>query len=167
MRGVPGSVPGAGACDKFKPTLGSNGEGATVAAITTTHSIYWLKNVRAVYTYTGSHDKTIIFGLITNNGEGYFERHEKFTKDEFKSFLRNACKKFGKLLMILDRAPQHKAKVVQDALEELNGQVKLLFLPPRLSRPECHRGGVETDEDGGADRTIRQVQKNVKASISG
>ena len=31
--------------------------------------------------------------------------------------------------MILDRATQHKARIVLDALEELNGQVKMLFLP--------------------------------------
>ena len=37
---MPGSVPGAGACDKVISALGSNGEGATVAAITTTHDIY-------------------------------------------------------------------------------------------------------------------------------
>ena len=55
------------------------------------------------------------------------------------SFLKNACQKFGKLLMILDGAPQHKARVVRDALGELNGQVNLLFLPagcPDLSATE-------------------------------
>ena len=105
-------------------------ESIAIANARARREVYTLKNERAVYTYTGGHDKTIVFGLITNDGEGYFERHDKFTRDEFESFLRNACKKFGKLLMILDRAPQHKAKVVRDALDELNGQVKLLFLPP-------------------------------------
>ena len=104
-------------------------ESITIASARARREVYTLKNERAVYTYTGGHDKTIVFGLITNDGEGYFERHDKFTKDEFESFLRNACQKFGKLLMILDRAPQHKAKAVRDALKELNGQVKLLFLP--------------------------------------
>ena len=55
------------------------------------------------------------------------------------SFLKNAYQKFGKLLMILDRAPQHKARVVRDALAELNGRVKLMFLPagcPDLSAIE-------------------------------
>ena len=103
-------------------------ESIAIAGARARREVYTLKNERAVYTYAGSYDKTIVFGPITNDGEGYFERHEKFTKDEFKSFLKNACQKFGKLLMVLDRAPQHKAKVVRDALEELNGDVKLLFL---------------------------------------
>ena len=105
-------------------------ESIAIASARARREVYTLKNKRAVYTYTGNHDKTVVFGIITNNGEKYFERHEKFTKEEFNSFLRNACKKFGKLLMILDRAPQHKAKIVQDTLEELDGMVKLLFLPP-------------------------------------
>lgn len=39
MLGVPGSVPGAGACDKVISALGSNVECATVTAITTAHGI--------------------------------------------------------------------------------------------------------------------------------
>ena len=89
--------------------------------------------------YAGDHAKTIVFGLTANDGGGHFERLDKFTKDEFVSFLKNACQKFGKLLMILDRAPQHRAGVVRDAPGGLNGQMKLLFLPagcPDLSATE-------------------------------
>ena len=103
-------------------------ETIAIASARARKEVYTLKE-RAVYTYAGDHAKTVVFGLITNDGAGYFERHEKFTKDEFVSFMKNACQKFGKLLMILDRAPQHKALAVRDALEDLNGQAKLLFLP--------------------------------------
>ena len=34
------------------------------------HVIYVTKGVRGVYTYTGSHSKTVVFGLITLDGEG-------------------------------------------------------------------------------------------------
>ena len=105
-------------------------ESIAVAGARARREVYTLRDERAVYTYTGNHDKTIVFGVIASDGRGYFERHEKFTKDEFAAFLKNACQELGMLLMILDRAPQHKAKVVQDALEDLNGRVKLLFLPP-------------------------------------
>ena len=33
------------------------------------------RGVRGVYTYTGSHSKTIVFGLITLDGEGFFQRY--------------------------------------------------------------------------------------------
>ena len=45
--------------------------------------IYTPKGVRGVYTYTGSHSKTIVFGLITLDGEGFFQRYGSFTGKEF------------------------------------------------------------------------------------
>lgn len=92
--------------------------------------VYTQKRVRAVYTYTGNHRKTIVYGILTSQGKGYFERHDKFNKDKFVEFLKNAHKKFGKLLMILDRAPQHRANAVSDAIEELGDEVILAYLPP-------------------------------------
>ena len=44
--------------------------------------------------------------------------------------MRNTRKKFGKILMMLGGAPQHRAKDVRDAIEELDGRVKLAYLPP-------------------------------------
>ena len=82
------------------------------------------------YTYTGSHSKTIVFGMFTLDGRGFFERYDRFTKEEFVRFLKAAHKKFGKILMILDGAPQHRAKDVREALEEMNGEMELKFLPP-------------------------------------
>ena len=35
--------------------------------------VYTPKGVRGIYTYTGSHSKTIVFGLITLDGEGFFQ----------------------------------------------------------------------------------------------
>ena len=48
-----------------------------------------------VYTYTGSHSKTIVFGLITLDGEGFFQRYGSFTGKEFVEFLKAACDRFG------------------------------------------------------------------------
>ena len=92
--------------------------------------VYTQRGTRAVYIYSGDHHKTIVYGVLTINGKGYFERHDKFDKDTFEAFLKNAHLKFGKLLMILDRAPQHRANVVLNAIKELDGQVRLAYLPP-------------------------------------
>ena len=66
--------------------------------------VYTPKGVRGVYTYTGSHSKTIVFGLITLDGEGFFQRYSSFTGKEFVEFLKAACERFGKILMITDGA---------------------------------------------------------------
>ena len=58
--------------------------------------VYTPKGVRGVYTYTGSHSKTIVFGLITLDGEGLFQRYGSFTGKEFVEFLKAACERFGK-----------------------------------------------------------------------
>ena len=91
--------------------------------------IYTPKGVRGVYTYTGSHSKTIVFGLITIDGEGFFQRYGPFTGKEFVEFLKAACERFGKILMITDGAPQHRSKFVREEIGRLDG-VELQFLPP-------------------------------------
>ena len=105
-------------------------ETIVIADVRLRKGVYTLKKKRAVYKYTGNHAKIIEFGLLTADGRGYFEGHKRFTKDEFVAFLRNAHAKFGKMVIILDRAPQHTAKVVQEAIDEMDGEVKLVYLPP-------------------------------------
>ena len=93
--------------------------------------VYTLKGKRAVYTYTGSHAKTVIFGLITCDGRSFFRQYDKFTKDQFADFLKEAYAYFGKpIMMILDRAPRHKAQIIRETPMELDGKVELEFFPP-------------------------------------
>ena len=91
--------------------------------------VYTPKGVRGVYTYTGSHSKTIVFGLITLDGEGFFQRYGSFTGKEFVEFLKAACERFGKILMITDGAPQHRPEFVREGLAGMDGQ-GLEFFPP-------------------------------------
>ena len=90
--------------------------------------IYTSKGVCGVYTYTGSHSKTIVSGLITIDGEGFFRRYGSFTGKEFVEFLKAACERFGKVLMITDGAPQHRSKFAKEEIGRLDG-VELQFLP--------------------------------------
>ena len=84
---------------------------------------------KGIYTYTGSHSKTVVFGLITLDGEGFFQRYGSFTGKEFVEFLKAACERFGKILMITDGAPQHRSKFVREEIGRLGG-VELQFLLP-------------------------------------
>ena len=91
--------------------------------------VYTPKGVRGVYTYTGSHSRTVVFGLITLDGKGFFQRYDAFTGKEFVEFLKAARERFGKILMMTDGAPQHSSKFVREELGRLDG-VELQFLPP-------------------------------------
>ena len=122
---------------KTRPDLEADGytvamqdETIVMAEARARKSVYTLKHKRAVFTYNGNHAMTIVFGLITVNGEGFFGRYKKFTKEEFTTFIQDAHSWFGKLLIILDGASQHRAKIVKQAIAEMNGEVILKFLPP-------------------------------------
>ena len=50
--------------------------------------------------------------------------------DEFTGFLGMIRRAYGKAAMILDNASYHKSKKVRKELEKMNGDIKLIFLPP-------------------------------------
>ena len=104
-------------------------EAVCVADARLRKGVYTPKGVRGVYTYTGSHSKTVVFGLITLDGEGFFQRYGSFTGKEFAGFLKAACERFGEVLMITGGAPQHRSKFVREEIGSLDG-VELQFLPP-------------------------------------
>ena len=60
---------------------------------------------------------------------GFFQRYGFFTGKEFVEFLKAACERFGKILMITDGAPQHRSKFVREEIGSLD-DVELQFLPP-------------------------------------
>ena len=111
-------------------TVGVEDESIVVADSRPRRGVYTLGRRRAVYTYNGSHTKTIVFGFTTTDGGGFFKRYAAFTKEEFVDFLEATYKWFGKTIMVLDGASQHRAKIVREALKEMNGEVRLVFLPP-------------------------------------
>ena len=104
-------------------------ETIVIADVRLRKGVCTLKKKRAIYKHAGNHAKVIQFGLLTADGRGYFVRHDRFAKDEFVEFLRNAHAKFGETVMIPDGAPKHTARAVQEAMDEMGGEVKPLYLP--------------------------------------
>ena len=100
--------------------------------------VYTPPGIRAVCRVSGTHDRTIVYGVLGLNGEQFFRQYDKFNGDTFAEFLKDVKKEFGKALMIVDRAPQHRAKVVRKTLKKITG-IRLAFLPvasPELSAVE-------------------------------
>ena len=101
---------------------------------------YTRKKIRALYTYTGSRSKTIVLGLITTDGRSMFRQYDKFDMHAFAKFIRAAVRKFGKICLILDKAPQHRAKMILRLADEIEG-LTLKFLPtatPEISAIETY-----------------------------
>ena len=76
-----------------------------------------LKEKRPVVTVTGSHSKTIVFGMLSLDGKQLFRQYERFDSHPFMAYLEEARKKFRKFIMIVDRATQHRSRMVKEYLQ--------------------------------------------------
>ena len=79
--------------------------------------------------------------LDYETGKVYVEEHKKYDAKTFLSFLKNILKQYpkGKIVMILDNAKIHHAKLIQPFLKENSERLELVFLPPyspKLNRIE-------------------------------
>ena len=88
------------------------------------------KGTRPIKFWTGNRDKFIVYGTLTDDGRQFFRRYNKFNADTFIEYVKAVRQKFGKVFMIVDNAPQHKAKKVEKYLKQHGSDVILEFLPP-------------------------------------
>ena len=104
--------------------------------------VYTPPDVRAVTYVTGTHERTVVYGVLGLNGEQLFCQYDKFDADHFIEFLKEIKRRFTRALVIMDRAPQHKACAVKKARRKMGG-IRIAFLPratPELSAAEeCWR----------------------------
>lgn len=104
--------------------------------------VYTPPGIRAVCHVTGTHDRTIMYGVLALNGRQFFRQYDKFNGDTFAEYLKEVRNEFGRSLMIVDRAPQYRAKIVGKTRRRITG-IRLAFLPvalPELSAvEECWR----------------------------
>jgi DDE superfamily endonuclease len=74
---------------------------------------------RPIVVTTGSHQKTCVFGTITLDGRQLFRQYETFDQYSFISYLWKLKRRFHKLILFLDRAPQYcRSKRVRAYLEK-------------------------------------------------
>ena len=79
-------------------------------------------NQRIIQTY-GKHEGVKLVGFLNyETGEVYVEEHKTYNAEVFKIFLQNVLKKYpqGKIVMILDNAKIHHAKLLKEFLEKNN-----------------------------------------------
>ena len=87
---------------------------------------------KKISTYGKNAGVKLIGILDYSTGFVYCEEHERYDAKIFLGFLKSVLKKYpsGKIVMILDNARIHHAKLVQPFLEEVKDRFKLMFLPP-------------------------------------
>jgi transposase len=104
-----------------------------------------LKEKRPVVTVSGSHSKTIIFGILSLNGKQLFRQYERFDSQSFIAYLGETRKKFKKFIMIVDRAAQHRSRMVKEYLQRNLETIRMEYFPvgsPEFNAvEECWRQG--------------------------
>ena len=86
----------------------------------------------------GRRDRTIVFGALAEDGTRLMRQYGRFDGPTFVRYLKEVRRKWGKALLIMDNAGQHKTKAVRKYLEE-HDEVEILYLPiatPRLCAVE-------------------------------
>ena len=106
----------------------------------------WIaRQKRPIVTVTGSHSKTIVFGVISSDGKQLFRQYERFDSQTFIRYLRQVKKKFKKFVIFADRATQHRSRVVQEYLHRNEDGMKIEYFPvgsPKFNAvEECWRQG--------------------------
>ena len=86
----------------------------------------------------GKRDRVVVYGALADDGTRLMRKYEKFDGPTFVKYLKEARRKWGRVLIIMDNASQHKHRDVKEYLEG-NGDVEVLYLPtatPKLSAVE-------------------------------
>lgn len=86
---------------------------------------------RIIPTYGRHYGAKLMGTLNYETGEIYIEENDKYDAEVFLSFLKKIIIKYsGKIVVILDNARIHHAKLLQDFLEKNKDRLSLVFLPP-------------------------------------
>ena len=78
--------------------------------------------------WNGSRSRVCVFGALADDGRRLFRTYKKFNSRQFVVFLEETCKKFGRVLVVMDRASPHRSGAVEQYLLE-NPDVRIEYLP--------------------------------------
>lgn len=94
---------------------------------------WFLKGKQRIIPTYGKHQGVKLIGTLNyETGELLCIEREKYDAVTFLEFLEKIIERYptGKIVMVLDNARIHHAKLIQSFLEENKSRLELLFLPP-------------------------------------
>lgn len=105
-----------------------------------------IRDKRPIITVTGSHEKTIVYGVLSlDGGKQLFRQDDKFDSQSFIKYLKQVKEKFKKFVIFLDRATQHRSKMVEEYFHQNMKTIKVEYFPVGSSYlnavEECWRQG--------------------------
>jgi transposase len=94
---------------------------------------WFAKGKQRIIKTTGKHRGVKLLATLDYvTGKIIWKEDEEYTAETFLIFLRKVITAYptGKIVMVLDNARIHHAKLLKPLLDELNGRLELVFLPP-------------------------------------
>ena len=74
---------------------------------------------------TGSHQRTCVFGALCIDGRQFFRQYSVFNQETFLKYLKELRRKFGKIILFIDRARQHHRSImVRRYIKQSKGVMK-------------------------------------------
>jgi len=112
---------------------------------------WFLKGKQRIIPTYGKHHGVKLLGVLNyETGHVYCIEEEKYDAQVFMKFLENVLSLYptGKIVMILDNARIHHAKLLQPFLDDNSHRLKLVFLPsysPKLNLIEGLWGWLKSE----------------------
>jgi len=78
---------------------------------------------------TGLHKRTHIFGFLSEDKKKMFMSSDKMNAKSFLNALYKFRKRFTNIILIIDRAPWHRAKRIKKYLDKYRREIKIIWFP--------------------------------------
>lgn len=131
---------------------------------------WFLKGRQRIIQTTGKHRGVKLLATLNYaTGEIVWKEDEQYTAETFLEFLKKVVTTYpiGKIVMVLDNARIHHAKLLQPFLTEQKGRLELVFLPPyspQLNLVEGLWKWLKSDVINNVFyHTVQDIRRNVQA----
>lgn len=131
---------------------------------------WFAKGKQRIIKTTGKHRGVKLLATLDYaTGRIVWQEDEQYTAETFLAFLRKVVDAypFGKIVLILDNARIHHAKLLEPFLNEMNGRLKLVFLPPYSPQLNIVEGlwkWLKSDVINNVFyHTVAEIRQNVRA----
>ncbi len=89
-----------------------------------------------------------MFGAIGDDGSQIFMTSNVFTSDEYIGYLKLILSRVNKIILVVDRAPQHRSQEVKEFLKTVKHRLRIIYIltaSPYLNPTEegWHRGKMD------------------------
>jgi len=137
------------------------------------HQTWFLRGKQRIIPTYGKHRGVKLIGALDyETGEVFCIEEETYNAEVFLKFLKKIIEKYpaGKIVMILDNARIHHAKLIQPFLEKNKDRLELLYLPPYSPNLNIIEGFWKWLKERVVDNVffgkVSEIRKNVRVFIS-